>query len=837
MNILIVCVLAAGVAALVGFAVWALMAARIQAERSSTSRERELSQIVLPLKAAIDKYMEDARRSQEKANVLEVRMESHMKALESAAERFNAGSTNFVNAITGGNKVAGNWGEAVLGQLLEDCGLRRDVNYIAQEGGTGNIPDFQVFDAASRKILVIDSKVSWKKYKEMSESADPAVRERALEEHVESIRRQIENLAGKRYHENPNPPREGFAYLPFSAMFVPSDAALWEAVKKDPTLPAQAYRKGVVLVTPTSLYGFMRLIHEGWALYNTQRNQEAIAHEAELVVERIDALFRHLEDADDACAKARERIAAAMKCAAAEGSCIRGPALKILSLHNKTKKPLRSKAMAGGLAVFCAAVSSGAVKVGAPFGDHMVLQRDRPVPVWGTADAGEKVRVAFAGQAKETVADANGRWRVNLEPMPASEEGRTLTAGNAAFRDVLVGEVWLCSGQSNMSLKLFDRNFGIGANLGHETDGYFDAMIVNEPAVRWAGVDHCYDVVERETFDKPLAWHPFVPGEASFRCSAVAFHYAVILRQALRVPVGVVVSAWGGSSIQPWISPDGFRSVKGLGKYADMKLAMSFDPPVSDAEDLRNPGAAKKPKKGSPYPKQARILWNAMIRPLVPFAFRGAIWYQGEANLSDGPAYADYLHALWNGWSKAFENPELSFYLAEIAPWGYYGNGAVNLQLRPAQARFAAENPHAGLAPTSDIGELDNIHPCRKRTVAMRLAALALNRDYGRTDIACDAPRFKAASVVTGGVVRVSFEHAGDHWLMCGKAPEGMFELAGADGTFRPARAAYGKTTVDLSAADVPEPKQVRFLWNWQMPGKLLNSSGLPLLPFSAEVR
>jgi len=305
----------------------------------------ELEHILKPLKESVAHYQEEARKSQEKADRLEIKMNEHMSVLGNAAEKFKTSSTSFVDAITGGNKVAGNWGEAVLDQVLTDCGLQKDVHYIAQGGGTGNIPDYQVFDAASQKILVIDSKVSWKKYKEMSESEDPAVRAAALEEHVESIRRQIDNLGSKKYHENPNPPKPGFQYLPFSAMFVPSDAALWEAVKKDPTIPEYAYKKDVVLVTPTSLFGFMRLVHEGWSLYNTQKNQEQIAQEANRVVERIDKLFKALEDADRSYEKAHEQLIQAMKLASNEGQCIKGPALKIIKLREKAEKPLKSKTL------------------------------------------------------------------------------------------------------------------------------------------------------------------------------------------------------------------------------------------------------------------------------------------------------------------------------------------------------------------------------------------------------------------------------------------------------------------------------------------------------------
>ena len=392
-GLVVLVAVAVGAAVLVGVAVWALMAAKLRLERQLREQERtnsmalreenerhvkallegalerfrtvsnaalkangeefralnagELAHILAPLKESLAASMEASRKAQEKTGQMEARFGEHMKALEESAIRFNTGSVSFVNAITGANKVAGNWGERVLEQVLDDCGLVKDVHYVAQTGAGGNIPDFQVFDPSNRKILVIDAKVSFKKYKEMVDSSDPLARTAALSEHVASVRNQIDNLASKRYHETLTPPagREDYAYLPFSAMFIPSDAALWEAVKRDPEIPAYAFKKGVALVTPTALYGFMRLVHESWAFFSTEKNQEKIAHEAELVVERIDGLLRALEEADAECAKTQAKIAAAKKLACDGGTCIRGPALKIVQLHGKLKKPLKSVAL------------------------------------------------------------------------------------------------------------------------------------------------------------------------------------------------------------------------------------------------------------------------------------------------------------------------------------------------------------------------------------------------------------------------------------------------------------------------------------------------------------
>ena len=448
------------------------------------------------------------------------------------------------------------------------------------------------------------------------------------------------------------------------------------------------------------------------------------------------------------------------------------------------------------------------VKLAAPFNDGMVLQREKPVAVWGTAAAGEKVTVLFAGQSVSTTAGADGRWIVRLAPMKASGEGRVLMANGASVKDVLVGEVWLCSGQSNMTMAMWSNPY-VGQHGNRENNGYLDAMIVDEPFVRACTVPSVWSAQPKE-LSAPLKWDRLAPGrQKSF--SALAFHYGLILHRTLKVPVGVVVSAWGGTYIEPWISPDGYRSVP--------KLVASADRPINTKE--------KRPHQ------QPRALWNGMIHPLVPFTFRGALWYQGESNRKQGMGYKDCLHALWNGWSKAFENPEMPFYLVQIAPFCYglkpESPEASSCDIWEAEEKFAKENPYAGMATIVDVGESDNIHPGDKRTVALRLAALALNRTYGRKDVPCDNPAVKSWAV-KGDVVTLAFDHV-QKWVMHGLDPA-PFEIAGPDGVFKPATAKYLKGAVELRAAGVAEPKQVRYLWNWCGNGRLKNDFGFPLPPF-----
>ena len=284
----------------------------------------------------------------------------------------------------------------------------------------------------------------------------------------------------------------------------------------------------------------------------------------------------------------------------------------------------------------------------------------------------------------------------------------------------------------------------------------------------------------------------------------------------------VLVAASGATNIETWTSPDGFRSVPSLAAYAEKPL-LSAPPPGTSKRDWNVLRAKNQP----------RALWNGMVYPLVPFTFRGALWYQGESNRTQGLAYKEYLVALWNGWSKAFENPELPFYLVQIAPYDYDmkpdNPKATDCGIWEAEAAFARENPHAGMASIVDVGEHDNIHPGDKRTVAIRLAALALNRTYGRKDVPCDGPEVVSAAV-KGDVVTLKFNHV-RKWLMHGTDPA-PFELAGADGKFVPATVKYLDGAVELRARGAVDPKQVRYLWNWCGKGRLKNDYGFPLAPF-----
>lgn len=350
--------------AFAAIAVWLYMSARAALDRfGSASAEAlrrsgdeladkgagRLKQMLEPLERQIEACRESVRAAERRNAEIETAMKTHMEGLAAAARKFDTTATSFVAAVDGGNKVQGNWGERILWSVLEACGMVEGTHFLAQSGSDGKIPDCQILDAATRRVLVVDAKSSWKSYREMCGTADAKARDAALEEHVRSVRAQIDALARKEYHKS-TPPREGYEYVPLSAMFVPSDAALWTAVSHDPDIPNYAFSRGVALVTPTSLFGFLKLVMAGWAKYDVNRNADRIMDEARKLVQRIDALFASIEDVGRNLDRAKESQQTALRLASADGSgqCILGPARRIIDCGVKLDKALKSSSVNRG---------------------------------------------------------------------------------------------------------------------------------------------------------------------------------------------------------------------------------------------------------------------------------------------------------------------------------------------------------------------------------------------------------------------------------------------------------------------------------------------------------
>ena len=499
-------------------------------------------------------------------------------------------------------------------------------------------------------------------------------------------------------------------------------------------------------------------------------------------------------------------------------------------------KRLLASATAAALA--CAATAE--VRLGAPFADGMVLQRGMEAPVWGVADPGESVSVTFAGVTVGATADEKGRFMARLPKMEACGEGRELVVtGSSTVKvaDVLVGEVWFCCGQSNTELPL------VGGNP-HFSDrqGRLVAQMTRKPLVRFVyASDYKFSVEPKTMADYHVAWKTFTPQNlgAAPSFSAIGVYFALELASAFPdLPIGIVGSYWGGTNIDAWTPRSGYEGKDSLKEVAAWQVV---DGKVWTNYMKHGPVVA--------VHQQPTVLWNEMVAPWCPMAMRGFIWYQGCHNREEPELYCDKMHALYDGWSKEFANPDLKLYFVQLAPWQlpFWG-----IQL--AQAKFAKEERNAALVTTCDIGNGADIHPNEKGTIGKRLAALALKYDYGFKDLVADAPTLKGICAEEGRLA-LRFDNA-DGWYFYDPAwgVDYGFEIAGADGKWKPAvvvNANNGRTesagwktngVVDgrdliLAADGVEKPVKVRYLYQKPWVGGLFSTSGLPLGPFEAEVK
>lgn len=467
------------------------------------------------------------------------------------------------------------------------------------------------------------------------------------------------------------------------------------------------------------------------------------------------------------------------------------------------------------------------VKLASPFTDNMVLQRGKPVTIWGKADPGEEVVVSFAGQKVKAVAGTDGKWRLQLAPMVASKEDRTLTAkgkrGAVEVRNVLVGEVWICSGQSNMELPLWGENPHF-----RDRQGAMVAQVTRVPWFRFVNAStYTWSVMPKDTMT--MKWQEVNPQtllNTPRGFSATGFYYGLELARALDVPVGMIDSRWGGTNIDAWTPREGLASVPELKEVLDFPVTEKF----TDA-------MKKGPIHGAQ--QQPTVLYNANIAPYVPYTLRGAIWYQGEHNAGEGMFYTYKLHGLYNGLSKVFENPDFKLYIVQLAPWGFPQIATI----QEAQQKFVAEEKNAGIAIINDIGNLRDIHPNEKELVAKRLALLALKHDYGFTDIVAESPTL-ASFKLENGKFALTFNNAKSFYLYNKSWDNASgFEVAGADGKFVPADLSdvdrngriKGQQLV-VGAASVKEPKHLRYLYSSPWEGHIYNEVCLPIGAFHIDL-
>jgi sialate O-acetylesterase len=440
--------------------------------------------------------------------------------------------------------------------------------------------------------------------------------------------------------------------------------------------------------------------------------------------------------------------------------------------------------------------------------DGMVLQQCSKVNIWGKAERGKTVEVkpCWSETAVRVKADREGNWIAVIETPEASFTPRIITVSDGeevVLRDILIGEVWLASGQSNMEMPLhgFNNNPIMDANETIAFSGQY-------PAIRFV------------TIPKTPSFEPLESAEGRWQVcnpvnspgfSATAFFFAEALHRSLNVPVGVIVSAWGGTRVEGWTS----REI--LETYPDVNLS-------EEAVNKLHPMA------------RPLLMYNGMIHPVARYVVKGFIWYQGESNVGAYPVYPERLHNMVSLWRKQWNNPELPFYYVEIAPY-IYNNADDDKAARLREAQFNAQKliPHTGMISTNDLVEpyeLRNIHPRNKTDVGKRLAFMALNKTYGYDRIAARGPEYSSMEIRDGKVI-VSFEHAQEGFNRA-DGIEG-FEIAAEEGQFLPAQAVVRNGKVEVFREGVTQPVAVRYCFrNFQI-GNLAGTRGLPVVPFRTD--
>ena len=457
--------------------------------------------------------------------------------------------------------------------------------------------------------------------------------------------------------------------------------------------------------------------------------------------------------------------------------------------------------------LFCLALSSGnlfaEIKLPSIFCDNMVLQQQTEVAIWGKAAKNATVSVTTSWNHKSysTSALKDGSWKLKVTtPKAGGPYELTLSDGkNLKLKNVLIGEVWICSGQSNMEMP-------VKGYKNQPVLGSADAIALSSnPNIRLF-------TVKKATSLDPLAdfagsWSLCEPENVA-EFSATAYFFGRMLHQALHVPVGLINTSWGGTRIEPWISESGCRN------FAWVKL-----PEKKPVEKLS--------------PQTPTVLFNAMINPMVGYGFRGAIWYQGESNRNEAAEYQKLMPGLIENWRALWGIGDFPFYYMQIAPFDYGTEGLSSAFLREAQLKASTTIKNIGMACIMDIGEKDCIHPAHKETGSNRLALLALEQTYGIKGINSQSPVLKEMKV-SEGVVKLTFEHAPNGLTSYGKELS-CFEVAGANKRFFPAKAFITGAGITLVSPSVAEPVAVRYAFRDYIIGDLFGTDGLPVSSFRTD--
>ncbi len=470
----------------------------------------------------------------------------------------------------------------------------------------------------------------------------------------------------------------------------------------------------------------------------------------------------------------------------------------------------------------------------------MVLQREIANPIWGTANPGEKVTVTLAGNVVSKKSDAKGNWRVKLPPLPAGgPHSLRIQASDDAIEiaDVLVGEVWFCSGQSNMEWPLAN---SYGAEV--------EIATANQPTIRFLSVERNGTDVPQDDIDG--TWQVCSPETAQY-FSAIGYLYGKTLNDALDVPIGLIDNSWGGSMAESWVPLETLQADplyaplldhwKNKVKHFDEEQYNAFLVKFKEWEKAGYPEPGLNwndtvhPITGQHRPAN---IYNGMVHPLAGYGIKGVIWYQGESNGERADQYLHLFPLLVKTWREKWGQGDFPFYWVQLADYGAEANDPGEngwAELRDAQTRSMDVLENSGQAVIIDLGEGREIHPRDKRTVASRLVRWPLAKDYG-FDIAYQSPRYKSMEILENKI-RITFEHLSDQGLYSFDTQEiSGFSIAGDDQKFVWAKAKIiDKDTVEVWADEIETPVAARYGWAQNPKVNLYDRNGLPVTPFRTD--
>lgn len=451
------------------------------------------------------------------------------------------------------------------------------------------------------------------------------------------------------------------------------------------------------------------------------------------------------------------------------------------------------------------------IKLPAIFGDNMLIQQNSLVNIWGKADANKTVTIktSWSRKAVKTFSDTSGNWKASFQTPLTDGKAQTISISDGktvTLKNILLGELWLCSGQSNMEMPMkgFKNQPIEGANM--------DILNSKNNAIRLFSVKRNASLVPQN--DVTGQWQEANP-ESVKEFSATAYYFGRLLNKNLNIPVGLILSAWGGSSAEAWMSNEMLKA------FPQVKI------PTSE-EGIKDKNRAP------------TMLYNAMIKPLEGLSVKGMIWYQGETNYDRANTYTEMFSTLVSGWRKNWSLKDtIPFYYCQIAPYDYSlvtekGKEVINSAfLREAQLKAETIIPKSGMAVLLDVGLKEGIHPPKKQIPGERLALLALSKTYGNSGFACESPLYKAIEI-HNDTLQVSFDRA-PMWLTAKGGESKLFTIAGDDMVFYPAKAWIVRSKVYVKSDQVKKPIAVRYAFENYVEGDLFSTEGLPVSSFRSD--